>query len=128
MAKHLTFSLWTDARSIRCLLAKDGWLTPDTYTSNMFAPLSKGAAVYLFLSYQKSDFDNALVSYVGQSTNLCQRLAAHEILRDLDQNNFWTMRWFRRTRHSLLRDVEREYIRRFNPPWNIIGRQRGIQA
>ena len=108
------------------MLVNVGWRTPDTYVSNSFEPLIDGPAVYLFLSYSRDEFACAIISYVGQSTNLYQRMSNHEILNELDEQDFWTSRWFKPTPSSELRKVERECIQRFNPPWNIIGRARGL--
>lgn len=116
--------LFTNARKIKRSLTEDGWRTPDTYTNDQFGQPIAGPAVYLFLLYRRSDFKTVLVAYVGQSINLRQRLASHEILAELRSPDLWTMRWFKSAQSNELRSLEGKYIRHFNPPWNIIGRPR----
>jgi len=106
-------------------LARDGWVTPDTY-DNCFNPVIDGPSVYLFLLYPRWDFGSALVAYVGMSTQLSKRLEGHPILTELNKLDCWYMRWFKPTSKHTLRVIERKYIHKFDPPWNIIGRKRGI--
>ena len=106
-------------------LVADGWRTPDTY-GNEFAPVPNSAGVYLFLHYSDELFHCAKVAYVGMSIDVDRRWAGHEILRSLSKHGRWTQRWFKPARASDLRHVEASYIVKFNPPWNIIGRQRGF--
>lgn len=106
-------------------LSDDGWVSPDTYSS-WFRPIAAIPAVYLFLLHDRQDYLPALVAYVGMSTNLKQRLNGHPILAEVNRPDFWPMRWFKPTKKADLREVESAYIHRFDPPWNIIGRQRGL--
>lgn len=66
------------------------------------------------------------VSYVGQSQSLARRLrAGHEILYELRRDHF-VRQWFKCFPENLLRDTERELIKFYDPPFNIIGRRRGF--
>ncbi len=124
--------LWTDARKASALLVDDGWFCPDSYTK-YFSPIIDESAVYLFQLYNAEDlsFTKALFAYVGMSTRLKFRLSGHEILRQIQDQyswpHYWPCRWFKPTKIDDLRAVERSYIERFNPPWNIIGKRRGIE-
>ena len=122
---------WTDAQKASALLVDEGWLCPDTYSKD-FSPIIDKPAVYLFQLYNTEDFSftKALFAYVGMSTRLKFRLSRHEILRQIqDQYSwpyYWLCRWFKPTKIDDLRAVEQSYIERFNPPWNIQGKHRGI--
>lgn len=105
-------------------LADDGWRTPDTY-GREFEPVPDGPGVYLFLLYLDEFFDRAQVAYVGMSIDVKRRWANHEVLR-LIQPRGYTQRWFKPERPVDLRLSEATYIAKFNPPWNIIGRPRGV--
>lgn len=125
MAEFPALPLWTDAQEVRSFLVRDGWLSPDTY-DNCFAPIIDDSAVYLFLLYQRDDFQRAIIAYVGMSTKLSQRITGHEVLSQLRTSECWAMRWFKPTPSQELRAKERQYITRFDPPWNIVGRRRGV--
>lgn len=116
---------WGDAQTVRSMLVRDGWVSPDTY-SNCFRTITDIPAVYLFLLYRGENYQRALVAYVGMSTNLSQRMSGHEILAQISVPGCWAMRWFKPTQRQDLRMLEREYISRFDPPWNIVGRRRGV--
>lgn len=112
-------------RLVRAELEGDGWKTPDTYC-RAFDYQSDFSAVYLFLLVDQYDYLSASPAYVGMSTNLAQRWSGHPILNDIDMNGVWVQRWFLRVPHTDLRSVENSYIQKFDPPWNISGRKRGI--
>lgn len=116
---------WEKADAIKKGLIADGWVTQDTY-SKEFAPLIDGPAVYLFLLHEREEYRKAIVAYVGMSDRLRRRIATHNILPLLQKPGYWPMTWFRPVPRKLLRETEREYIRRFDPPWNIVGRVRGF--
>jgi hypothetical protein len=117
--------VWKPLRSITDDLQMDGWVTPDTYCEH-FAPITDQAAVYLFLVVDRETYDRGFVGYVGMSRKLLQRMNAHNILPLLDGTIYWTMRWFKPAKPAVLRSIESEYITRFDPPWNIIGRPSGV--
>ncbi len=125
MAEFPAMPLWTDAQLIRTALVNDGWQSPDTYCK-FYRSIIEGSAIYLFMIYDNKTFNDALVAYVGMSADLKQRLSGHEVLQELNVPDYWTMTWFKPTSLGRLRVTELTYIRRFNPPWNIIGRQRGV--
>jgi hypothetical protein len=116
---------WGCAKSLKDELQSDDWFSPDTYC-NFFKEVTEGPAVYLFLLHKTETYTDALIAYVGMSTCLDQRLASHNILPDLHKPGFWPMRWFKPIAEQNLRGVERDYIRKFDPPWNIVGRKRGV--
>lgn len=113
--------------NVRPMLLKEGWRTPDTY-SNDFEPITAIPAVYLFLLVDQSDYLTEFVAYVGMSANLKQRMQRHETKPQIGKDGHWLMTWFKPTPEQSLREIEAKYIKRFNPPWNIIGRTRGLVA
>ena len=106
-------------------LREDDWRTPDTYCKD-FAAIKDVPAVYMFLLVDNCAFDKALVAYVGMSTRLNQRLIGHPVLAEIETPGYWSMRWFKPTPARSLRAVESSYITKFDPPWNIMGRPRGV--
>lgn len=121
---------WRDAQSFKTELVSEGWLSPDTYC-NYFCTPRDLPAVYLFLMYPpyaegRCGFDRAIVAYVGMSRRLRTRLATHDVLREINTGDAWVMRWFKPTPANDLRETESHYIRRFNPPWNVVGKTRGV--
>ena len=118
-------NVWTGARDVKMELVSDGWVSPDTY-DKFFKPVISGPAVYLFLLTEMDTFDRALIAYVGMSKRLNQRLLGHEVLAQIERPGYWPMRWFKPVPAAELRDIERNYIKKFDPPWNIIGRPRGV--
>lgn len=116
---------WGNADQIKKELIADGWVTPDTYSLE-FAPLIDGPAVYLFLLHEAEEYRKAVVAYVGMSDRLRRRIASHNILPLLHKPGYWPMTWFKPAALDSLRETEKAYIRRFDPPWNIVGRVRGM--
>jgi hypothetical protein len=112
--------------AIRDSLLDDGWKTPDTYT-NDFEEIPASSAVYLFLAYRRGyDLREAFVAYVGMSKNAAARVAQHPIFSMVADDGFWPQRWFKPVAAGQLRNAERRYIIQFDQPYNIIGRQRGV--
>jgi hypothetical protein len=123
---------FTNSTRLQEELTSDGWKTPDTYTNN-FAEIPDASAVYLFMLYDNHsksralDYENAIIGYVGMARRLKRRLANHSVLAELRElEGLWAQRWFKRIVSAQLRETERLYIQRFDPPWNIIGRPRGL--
>ena len=108
----------------RTFIEADGWLTPDTYGKE-FAWFTNIPAVYLFNRIDMNDW-SFVVAYVGMSTNLLQRMTGHPVLAEVAESGLYVQRWFKPTPREKLRAVERQYIQKFNPPWNIIGKKRGL--
>lgn len=106
-------------------LAADGWRTPDTY-GREFEAVPSSPGVYLFMLYADEFFHKAQVGYVGMSIDIRRPWIGHEILSQMGGAGRWTQRWFKPVRASELRRAEAAYIVKFNPPWNINGRPRGI--
>lgn len=67
--------------------------------------------------------------YVGQSVNIEQRWRGHNIPplihSDMPDNTGIT-RWFLRMDKDRLKNAERFLIAQLHPPYNIIGRTRGV--
>ena len=116
---------WRETIKIQKLLESDGWKSPDTYC-NHFAEPSAISSLYLFMMIKTECFDEALVAYVGMSTNLEKRWNGHEILTQITKPGVFIKRWFKPTPVDKLRSTEKSYIHQFNPPWNVIGRPRGL--
>ncbi len=105
-------------------LVADGWKSPDTY-GNDFASAGDFPAVYMFLAVDDWPEMRFHVAYIGMSTKLASRWAAHPTLRKIERKTEWVKRLFKPTPMELLRSEERRYIQTFAPPWNIIGRVAG---
>jgi hypothetical protein len=123
---------WLNANDFRRELVADGWHTPDTY-DNCYAMPTRGAAVYMFLSFGEDerdrlpDFTRTVVAYVGMSKRLNRRWVAHSVLREIRERSSYMQRWFKPCEADALRPVEAELIQKYDPPWNIQGRKRGIE-
>lgn len=111
---------------LRQELEREGWRTPDCY-SRSFDAEGDFSAVYLFMLVDRDGYERAMPAYVGMSTRLSQRWAGHPILTELEDLDQWVQRWFIRVSRPDLRSVEKAHIQRFDPPWNIIGRTRGLK-
>ena len=122
MAEFAALPLFTDA--LPTTFDPNEWLTPDTYGRN-YSKLTTKSGIYLFCL---TDVDAVPVKnqvlYVGMSVNIAARCAGHEIKRLLPPG---FIRTFFRHHSENLREVERHFIHAFNPPYNIIGRPRGLQ-
>lgn len=117
---------WSEAGQIKAELVGDGWRTPDTYDTHFNGEIDC-SAVYLFLLFDiEKFFQTAFIAYVGMSSHLRHRWYGHNILPELEQPGVYAQRWFKPTPESDLRLVESQYIKRFDPPWNIAGRVRGV--
>ena len=113
-------------QSLRKSLEDEGWRTPQTYC-NRFAEAGDFPAVYMFMLVDQWDYSVARPAYVGMSTRLAQRWSGHEISRQLDEQSLWVQKWFLETPKQELREAESTLIKKFGLPWNIVGRQRGVQ-
>jgi excinuclease UvrABC nuclease subunit len=100
------------------------WFSPETYKDN-FAPLPFGPGIYLFCQI---DWNPKPVIfrplYVGMSRNIALRCRGHEIKSLLPDDEY--IRTYFQPHNENLREIERQYIRAYNPPFNIIHRPRGI--
>lgn len=115
-----------DYQLLRSCLEEFNWKTPESYC-NAFADAGDFSAVYLFLMVDSVNFKRCLPAYVGMSTRLSQRWSGHNIIPELKFNQIWVQRWFLKVPTPDLRAVESRYIQTLNPPWNIVGRSRGVQ-
>ena len=127
---------WKKAKAafqkLRASLVEDGWRTPDCY-SNLFEVVPDGPGVYLLLAINRYFHDNGFVAYVGMSKRLVRRIGPfnpnstrHPTAKEIEKTGLWPQRWIKRVQGRPLRDWERFYIAKYNPPYNIIGRQRGV--
>ncbi len=121
MKRHLT-----GMQAVCERFVSDGWLSPDTYATH-FADFGDFPAIYAFIRLSRENYVDGCAAYVGMSTNLAQRMNGHEILRDLEHPEWWVKRMFKPTDAADLRRVEASLIAAHSPPWNIIGRTRGLQ-
>lgn len=121
----MKISDWPKSDEISIWLIKDGWNSPNTYSNHWDEP-GNFSAIYLFQLHDFATLQRGIVAYVGQSINLKARLSGHEILRSLDHPDIWVQKWFKRTPKPNLKSTELHYIQHFDPPWNIIGRTRGV--
>lgn len=119
--------LTVDYQSIRRDLAREGWKSPQSYCNDFDSP-GDFSAVYLFLLVDRERFLKARPAYVGMSSRLAQRLAGHPVMAELSGVGPWVQQWFVRVPRADLRAVEAAHIKRFDPPWNVIGRKRGASA
>ena len=121
---------WNCAKALTSNLADLGWKTPDTYGREFDVPERK-SAVYIFILYAMDDdglpdYGRAIVAYVGMSTRLKTRWQSHDVYADLVSSGHYVQRWFCHKKKSEIRSEELGLIRRYDPPWNIQGRARGI--
>jgi excinuclease UvrABC nuclease subunit len=103
------------------------WFTPNTYDSD-FAPLPARPGVYLLVRTAWYPKWSQRVLYVGMSRNLRQRLLAHPVWAECEQQNgkFDCVRvYFRTCPSSSLRRVEKALIRLFHPGYNLQHRLKG---
>ena len=119
-------------------LEQDGWLTPDTYSTN-YARFPDTSGVYIFLY---SDLDLAKIRleaervlYVGMSLSIAQRQIGHEVygsicddIYALKGGYFHCSRWFKQVAEDRLRTEEARLIRYYDPPYNLIHRRKGLAA
>lgn len=106
-------------------LEGDGWLSPDSYGRD-FATAEDVPAVYLFLAIDMEDMERFHVAYVGMSRAVRRRWATHPTLREIRKSGWYVKRLFKPTNPDILRETERGYIQKFDPPWNLAGRRRGV--
>ena len=112
---------------LRDLLYTKGWRTPNTYSEH-WDQIPAGPGVYLFL---ECDLDShpvqGRVLYVGMSTNLALRHRSHEVAYELAKTIRFFQTWFLPIAdEGCLRSIERDLIATYNPPYNIVGRRRGV--
>lgn len=102
------------------------WQSPDSYCEN-FSALPNASGIYLLVSCE-IDFETIRhrVLYVGKSRNIYKRLKCHEMLPVLWERFRYIQRYFRRYPTPRIDDLERKFIRGFNPPYNIVHRIRGL--
>jgi len=120
---------------------KNDWKTPNSYGEE-YQKLPSAAGIYLLalcsFRRNKKTFKASVrhkVLYVGQSTNIANRIESHPVLRELKERfdkrlesylGFdYVIVFFKEFKDSLRR-IEAEYIQGFNPPYNIQGRRRGV--
>ena len=125
--KHLpVLNIQTNETQFKRELGLCGWRCADSY-ARYFDTVPEAPGVYLLIAY---DFDNGrppFVAYAGMSLCLARRLGlGHEIINQITDDKFWPQRWFCQFGGNEIRAIERAIILTLNPPYNIIGRKRGI--
>jgi hypothetical protein len=113
---------------LRKQLEEQGWRTPNTYCSRSYGDFDSSPANYLFIILDTETYERAFVGYVGMSLNMEKRMRAHPVRREIDALQVYVQTWFIQTPANQLRAFERACIRRFDPPWNISGKARGVSA
>jgi hypothetical protein len=123
------------AVGIDASLVSEGWRTPDTYDSASFGVLPLSAGIYLFLLFDRPSLAGykprqPVVGYVGKSTNIARRLVGHGMAHLIRKQrpDLWIQGWFLAMEPHLIDDAEVEAIHRFNPPYNLQHRLRGVAA
>lgn len=116
---------WQDVDVIDRWLLQRGWQSPDTY-GQAFAEHGDFPAIYLFSIINRENYGQAVVGYVGMSVHLSLRWDKHNVLPELRRLPYFIKRWFLRMPASDLRSAEKEAIAHFSPPWNIVGKRRGM--
>jgi hypothetical protein len=105
-------------------LVADGWKTPHSY-ANHFADIEDIPAVYMFVLIDTPFYELALPAYVGMSTRLLQRVSRHPMKAQIQTPDALTQTWFKPAPKCDLRRIEADYIKKYDPKWNIVGRRRG---
>jgi hypothetical protein len=108
-------------------LEKLGWLTPNSYGRD-YSPVLPIPALYIFSLFDWPKCSSRAL-YVGQTRNVEKRWSRHSVLPELsrlENNQRWVIKLFIPWDASRLRRDERFLIGALNPPFNIIGRARGI--
>lgn len=106
----------------------ESWETPNCY-SNQFAYLPNGPGVYLLvLATIRDGILDHQILYVGMSRNVAKRLKGHEVKRlcERDFRGDFIKVYFKRCPEPFLRLREQKLIERFNPPYNLQHRRRGV--
>ena len=127
LAQTVTAFKIRDWTTINNSLEEIGWLTPNSYGRDFCSPLPC-PALYIFsrLDYQAQ---KGRAMYVGQTKNLRNRWARHQILPHIEATCgpwIWVIKYFIPWDKSRLREDEKFLIAALNPPFNIIGKTRGI--
>lgn len=100
------------------------WRTPQSY-GPLFEPLPESGGIYAFVSVKfLNNFSKIRrkILYVGMSQNIKKRVGNHPTLRKIHKRFDYICIYFLK-HDSDLRMLERYYIQKFNPPYNIIGRR-----
>lgn len=128
MTKFSTLPTWTNVAQFTAALIRTGWQSPDTYT-RAYSPVPTWPGIYMILAHDIdcSAVRAAFIAYIGMSSILSQRIdSSHEIWQQIARDGYSPQRWFHKTTIAELRVVERALIERYDPPYNIVGRKRGV--
>jgi excinuclease UvrABC nuclease subunit len=119
----------TEVESLEEILKhEDGWRTPNSY-SHHYAPIPNGSGVYILggsINKTYCEDKKEKVLYVGMSTILCNRIRGHSVIKEIEEINMYVRVFFKSYHSSIIRKEEGELIKKYNPPYNIIGKIRGI--
>ena len=118
------------SRDISEKLFDDGWRTDETYVSSWFEPCPETSCVYILLHTNvdclSDDFGKERVLYVGQTINLVNRLRNHETRKLIRKNNLYERAWFKPCEKHNLMETEKQLIKKYDPSYNLVHRNRGI--
>lgn len=108
----------------------ESWRTPNCY-SNKYDSLPKSAGVYLLVAAYHTDQGLLAhdVVYVGMSRNIFNRFKQHEVKKACELHYGRRVHikvYFKRCSANALRRKERNLIKKFNPPFNLQHRVRGV--
>lgn len=95
------------------------WKTPRTYCNN-FSPIPEKSGVYAVLDIQLLEYAalSIEVLYIGISKNLKQRTKGSAILSKIRKEYADVYIYFQEISHNF-REKEKEYIKSFQPKFNI---------
>ena len=117
-----------DPNRLTNILEDDGWRTEQTYSKN-FTQVPTSSGVYLVIAYEPGDLcarGEASVLYAGMSTNLAKRKSGHAVISEIDATGRYPFFYFKEYPREEIRIIERNLIQKYNPPYNIIGKRRGL--
>lgn len=110
------------------------WLTTDYYGPISEVPNESGVYALVISTFvPKLKKFKHKVAYIGMSLNLSRRLGQHEVIGEINEFLSRTgksgrsfLRAYFQVHATNLRKIERDLIRAFNPPYNTVGKRRGL--
>lgn len=114
-------------------LVTAGWRTPSTYDNRDYGCPQPLPGIYLFAVFPPPLYHpeaHALIAYVGKSLKISRRIAQHSVLRAIlaEAPEAYVQPWFQHLPAEHIGEVEVEAIKKYNPPFNIQHRRRGLSV
>jgi excinuclease UvrABC nuclease subunit len=109
-------------------LIASGWRTQDSYYKQ-YEMIPDESGVYMITAITDRPYGTPtteVIAYIGMSKRLSSRHKAHPITKELYRQKYYCRVFFKRFPTEKIRVIERELIHKYNPPYNIIGKRRGI--